>query len=92
MWWWWPLGYGNLIPVEITVSLRVEQQLYFGQLPISHISGFRDELSGKVISNAFTTGILDPEEVERDWVRIKSEADLPMPPLLEMVGLIGWGE
>lgn len=82
-------GYNDLVPVELTVSLWVDQQLYFGELPVSHISGFKDELSGNVISNAFTIGILDPEEVERDWAPINSDEELPVRPLLELIGLIG---
>lgn len=85
-------GYGDIIPADLTVSLRVKQQLYFGKLPISQISGFKDELSGKVIANAFTTGVFDRAEVERDWTPIESEEELPMAPVLKLVGLIGYGE
>lgn len=85
-------GYGDIIPVDLTVSLRVEQQLYFGQLPLSQISGFKDELTGRVIANAFTTGIFDPVEIQKDWTPIESEKELPMNPLLTLVGLIGCDE
>ncbi len=34
-------------------------------MPITQISGFKDELSGGVITNAFTLGILSAEEVKR---------------------------
>lgn len=85
-------GYGDIIPVDLTVSLRVEQQLYFGQLPLSQISGFKDELSGRVITNAFTIGVFDAVEVERDWTPIGSEEELPMAPVIKLIGLIGSGE
>jgi hypothetical protein len=85
-------SYGELIPVSLTVSLLVKQQLYFGQLPISRISGFKDELSGKIITNAFTTGIFDPEEVEKTWQPIASESELVMPAMLRLVGLVAWDE
>ena len=52
-------GYGNKIPINMTVSLHVERQLFFGQLPVPHISGFKDELSDAIISNAFTVGIFN---------------------------------
>jgi len=84
-------GYKDLfVPVKLTVSLWVREQLYFGHLPVPRISGFKDELSGKVISNAFTVGIVSPDEVEKGWLRIQSAADLPMPAVLEMVGLVGY--
>jgi hypothetical protein len=85
-------GYGQKIPVEITVSTFVERDLYFGQLPVPRISGFRDELSGLVISNAFTVGILSPEEVERDWKKIDREEDAPLKPVISMIGTVLWGD
>jgi hypothetical protein len=54
------------------------------------MSGFKDELSGKVITNAFTIGLLDPDKVERDWRLIQSESELPMSPLLRLSGLVAW--
>jgi len=56
-------GYGSLIPVTLTASLSVRQQLYFGEMSVARISGFRNELSGSVITNAFTLGIFDPNEI-----------------------------
>lgn len=85
-------GYGMLVPIDLTASLTVEQELYFGYLPISKLSGFKDELSGGVITNAFQVGLLDPAEIERDWQRIESESDLPTTPLLKMTGLIAYGD
>jgi hypothetical protein len=85
-------GYGQLTPVTLTVSLFVERQLFFGQLPISKISGFRDELSGAIITNAFTTGILDVNDVINNWQKIASEDELPMKPMMRLQGLVGWPE
>jgi hypothetical protein len=83
-------GYNDVVPVELTVELWVEQQLYFGHMPILKMSGFKNELSGKIISNAFTIGLLDPAEVRQGWRRIQSEEELPMPPVLTVRGLVGW--
>lgn len=85
-------GYGDLIPVNLTVSLFVERQLYYGQLPITRISGFSDELSGGVITNAFTTGIFDPDEVTRSWLPIGLEAELPVRPLFGLGGRVCWSD
>ncbi len=68
------------VPVDLTVSLLVNSQLYYGQLPVPHVSGFYDQLSGKVITNAFTVGILDPNEVEKAWLKVNSDADAPVHP------------
>jgi hypothetical protein len=83
-------GYGMRIPVELTVSLIIEQQFFYGQLPISKISGFKDELSGAVICNAFTTGIFDINDVIENWTPIQSETELPMPVMMRLRGLVGW--
>jgi len=78
------------IPVDLTVSLLVERQLYYGQLPVPQVSGFLDQLSGKVITNAFTVGMLDPDEVEKTWLKVAKEADAPVRPVIRLTGLVGW--
>jgi hypothetical protein len=80
------------MPVNLTVSTIVERQLYWGPLPVPRISGFLDQLSGKVITNAFTVGILAPDEVEKTWTKIESENDAPVAPVIYLTGLIGWIE
>lgn len=85
-------GYGIRIPVELRVSLHVERELYFGPLPVPKISGFKDEMSGKVIANAFQFGLLDPDEIERDWLKIQSESEAPIRPVITMFGQIAWGQ
>jgi hypothetical protein len=80
------------IPADIGVSLFVTRQLYFGQLPVPHMSGFLDQLSGKVITNAFTVGLLDPDEVERNWIKINAKEEAPIAPVITLSGLIGWDD
>ena len=84
-------GYGELIPTKIYVSLYVKQKLYFANVPISQISGFKDELSGGIITNAFTIGIFDPDEVIEKWQEIKAIEDAPARPVFTLQGLVGWG-
>ena len=84
-------GHGELVPAKIYVSLYVKQKLYFANLPISQISGFKDELSGGIITNAFTTGIFDPDEVIEKWQEIKAIEDAPARPVFTLQGLVGWG-
>lgn len=84
-------GYGMLVPVEIYIGTYVEQQLYYGQMPISKISGFKDESKGHVITNAFEVGLLDPNEITEKWQPIKEGEELPMKPGLRLSGLVAWG-
>lgn len=83
-------GHGMLAPVNLTVSLLVKQSLYYGELPVKQLSGFKDELSGDVIANAFTIGLINPNTVEKEWTPIASKDDLPRPPALTLIGLIGY--
>jgi Restriction endonuclease len=85
-------GYGQLVPVEIWVSLHVRKQLYYGQLPVPKISGFKDELSGLVIANAFQVGLLDPETIEREWKAIADESEAEVRPVITLSGVICWPE
>lgn len=83
-------GYGDKIEVTLTVDVLVRQAIYFGHIPIVKLSGFRDELTGNVITNAFTLGILNPDEVERTWTRLENASEAPITPLLKLTGLIGY--
>jgi hypothetical protein len=80
------------IPVELTVSVFVKRELYFGPLPVLQISGFKDEFSGKVITNSFTVGMIDPSDIERDWRKIDNESEAPVEPVVVLKGLIGWAD
>ena len=83
-------GYGQIIPVKIWVSLLVTKQLYYSQLPVPKISGFKDELSGLVITNAFEVGLLDPDIVERDWKAIADESETDVKPVITLSGVACW--
>jgi len=83
-------GYGTRLPVTLTVSLMVKQTLYFGYLPIVKIRGLRDEHTGGIVTNAFTTGSLDHVEVEEKWQPVASETETPVRPALRFVGLECW--
>ncbi|MEX2491042.1 MAG: restriction endonuclease [Nitrospirales bacterium] len=83
-------GYGQLTRVELKASLWVSKRTYFGQMPISKISGFKDEQTGAVITNAFTVGLASPDEVEKTWQLINEGEPLPSKPVLEVTGLVGY--
>jgi hypothetical protein len=85
-------GYGEYIPVTLTASLIVKQQLFFGNLPIAKVSGFKDELSGGIITNAFTTGIFEVDQVLREWLPINSIEEAPIMPMLSLRGLVAWSD
>jgi hypothetical protein len=85
-------GYGMQVPMHLYVGLQVTRELYFGQQSIKKISGFKDEIKGGIIANAFQFGMLDPEEVEKFWTKIEKEDDAPIRPVISMTGLVAWVE
>lgn len=82
-------GYGDQIPVELYASVHVTQRKYYGQVAISKISGFKDEQSGAVITNAFQT-LLNADEVEKSWQVFEEESELPLSPLMHVTGLVAY--
>ena len=84
-------GHDMLVPVKIRISLFVKQQLFYGQTPISKISGFKDELNNHVITNAFEINLLDPNDIMKNWTPFSEGDDLPMPPGMVVSGLVAWG-
>jgi hypothetical protein len=84
-------GYGTHIPVDLSVSLHVTRQRYFGHLPITDLHGFKDEQTGQTITNAFKFKLLDAVTVQNQWTKLGDEEAPPTPAVLEVVGLHCWG-
>ena len=83
-------GYSQKMPVSLTACLNVESKIYFGSLPIARIKGFRDEQTDAIITNAFTTGELKPEEVEQKWKLLSDNEEALAKPVLKITGLVGY--
>ena len=83
-------GYGTQIPVKLFARMKVYRQLRFGQLPVRKMSGFKDELSGEIITNAFSVGLLDPEDIERNWKHIDDECEAIPKPVIVLRGVLCW--
>ena len=79
-------GHNDTVEVDLTVGLLVKQNLYLGHLPIEDINGLKDEHTGAVVTNAFTMGGLNPEEVEKTWKKVDDENSLEFQPLFRVVG------
>jgi hypothetical protein len=82
-------GDGGQAPVKFTANLTVTGTMYFGNLPLRKISGFLDERTGKIITNSFTTGLLNPNVVEKDWLLLKDGERPPVTPVLTVTGYVG---
>ena len=84
-------GHDDKVEVELTVGLFVKQNLYLGHLPVEDINGLQDEHSGAIVTNAFTLGCLNPQEVERSWSKVEDIESLEFEPLLKVVGYDCYG-
>lgn len=85
-------GHGRMVGASIYAGLIVEQQLYFGQLPLTRLSGFRDQIRGGIITNAFETGLVSPEEIESSWTKLNSAEEAPVRPVLTIDALLAWDD
>lgn len=83
-------GYEMRVPVQLYAHLYIERRIFYGQLPVPQISGFKDEMSGHVITNAFSIGMLDPDVIEQEWQQIADEADAPVKPVIALRGVVCW--
>lgn len=83
-------GYGTQTPVKLYASLIVTGRRYFGMLPIQEMRGLRDEHTGAVVTNAFKTTVLSPDEVERQWKKLKDGEALPRQVAIQIMGLDCW--
>ena len=83
-------GHGSRAPAIFTADLIITGTQYFGNLPLRKISGFFDERTGKVITNSFTTGLLNADQVEKDWLLLKDGELPPIAPVFKVMGYVGW--
>ncbi|EKN3779378.1 TPA: restriction endonuclease [Yersinia enterocolitica] len=84
-------GYGDKVEVTLTLTLFVKQNLYLGHLPVEDINGLQDEHTGYIVTNAFTLGGLNPDEIERNWQRVENVNSIKFEPLLKVVGYNCYG-
>ena len=78
---------GSLFEVNIQTKIVTKSRLYFGELQIIDIKGFRDELTGAILTNGFTTDWLDAKKVEREWREIASQDEIAVTPLLTVTAI-----
>lgn len=84
-------GHDDTIEVNLDVGLYVKQDLYIGHLPVEDINGLKDEHSGAVVTNAFTLGGLNPEEVEKNWIVVEDQNELEFEPIFKVTGYCCYG-
>lgn len=84
-------GYDDTVEVDLTIQLHINQNLYLGHLAVDDINGLQDEHSGAIVTNAFTLGGINPEEVEKSWKKIEDPNEIDCQPLLKVIGYYCYG-
>jgi Restriction endonuclease len=71
---------------EATIRLNaaVREVIYFGQLPIVDIRGFKSELDGATHFKTMTTAPINLDTVAREWKQIESIDQLAVKPVLSL--------
>lgn len=78
---------GRFEYIEIISEFEILRKLYFGELPLTKFSGFRDEATGKLLLPGKTeiiTDYIDVVDVETNWQRIPSLKTLAVKPLMTL--------
>lgn len=81
---------GNFEQVKIEGNFEVVKKLYFGELPLTKVTGFRDEVTGSLVvpgDSEIITDWIDTVEVEESWVRIPSLEVLAIKPIMILKAL-----
>ena len=66
----------------LTASIRISRTLYFGQLPLVKVQGFRDDIRGGIHTQSITTDWVVWEKVKETWQVVPSEESLAVKPVL----------
>lgn len=75
---------GLIVPVELTISLTITEKRYFGHVPITQISGLKDEQTGLILARKFITQFAAPDKILETWQEVQNGEQLPVEPLFTL--------
>lgn len=78
---------GEFLEVNILANIMVSRRLFFGQLPLEQMRGFKDEYTGKLLTSGFTTDWLNAAEVEGNWRQLEGIDEIAVKPVLQLLAL-----
>jgi hypothetical protein len=76
---------GKLYSVNVGATVVVETRCFFGQLPLSKVAGFHDEIRDEFKTRGFTTESVSFADLERDWRPISSTEALAVEKVMDLV-------
>jgi len=74
--------------IRVHVSIRVESKTYLGSIPLTELSGLRDEVTGTVSARHFLTELVTPKDIEEKWQPISDPDQLVVKPAFRLRAMI----
>lgn len=65
----------------IRVNVQVREMIFFGQLPIQNVRGFKSELEDVMHIKSMETAPWIPEKIMREWQKVESTDQLAVKPV-----------
>jgi len=75
---------GRFYPVLVRAEIKVEEELYFGKLPLTKIQGLQNAQTGWVLSRGYTTAPLSYDLIRTEWQRLDEVESLAVTIGLEI--------
>jgi hypothetical protein len=75
---------GLLYIASVFATVKVEQISLFGQLSVTDMKGFKDEISGGTRARRISFATIGFEKIKAEWMPISSLDQLVVKPLLEL--------
>lgn len=75
---------GKIHAVVVLGTVRVEEDSYFGSVPLSKISGFQNELTGGVFTCGLKTAPMNFQQLKDEFRKLGEEERLAVSPVLEI--------
>lgn len=83
---------GRYYPLELTASIAVEKETYFGHPPLAEIRGFHNQITGGTVTRSFKTEFISYPQIRENWRRLNDVDVLAVSPALEVESVVHAGE
>lgn len=77
-------GPSGQFEATVRVNVQVRELIYFGQLPIQQIRGFKSELGDVTHFTSMTTAPWVPERISHEWQKVESIDQLAVKPIMTL--------
>ena len=74
--------------MKVQVSYKVSIDKYHGFWPTEELRGFKDEITGVLITKKIKTSKLSYEEIKKTWKKINNLSELGLPPEITLTSKV----